>query len=211
MESMKKYHELPTTWVRTWVGIGVTAIVLGILFLLVFGVYTEQELQRKADCDAGTRIDCEASLVWVLQGLDDVNIDSEAGQEALKEEASTKLAEEYKRGVRYYQTDEAAPSIRGVDVREASFDADWYSADAGSEVEIIVRPEGDFASVELYIHPKVSPTPGIGIHEGSFEEQEDGSYIASYRLPSNLEADLEARAVGEGDAYGSAFIQTRSK
>jgi|GEM_PF-6460578 len=96
-------------------------------------------------------------------------------------------------------------------MRGTDYDADWYSALAGTEIQIVIKPEGDFDHAVLYIHPKVSPTPGVGIYEGEFTDQGDGTYLAVYRVPKDLEADLEARAVNSAGDSGSAFIQFHSK
>lgn len=212
MESDKKYREPDTVWVKIWIGLGVAAIGFGVLFLLILAVYGQAELERKQDCDDGIRNDCEPSLLWLLQGVEMSAIAPEGeDQDDLKMEADRKIEEQYERGVRLYVTGQGAPSVSGVDMRGTDYDENWFSADAGTEIEVVVRPEGDFERVDLYVHPKVTPTPGVGIYEGAFSDQGDGTYLAVYRLPVNLEADLEARVSGEGDSYGSAFIQIRSR
>lgn len=209
-ESAKKYHEHSTTWVKAWIGVGVAGIVLSIVFLLVLGVYVDAELQRKADCDAGTRQDCASSLVWALEGInDETNLSSDAEQDALKQEAEEKLSVEYERGIRHYRTDNGSPQVGGVEIGGAEYTENWYVADAGSALEIVIRPEGDFDHAELYVHPQATLTPGVGIHEGSFLPQSDGTYVATYRLPARFEGDLEARVSSGADSYGSAFIQVK--
>ncbi len=211
MDSVKKYKELPTAWVNIWVGIGVGAIVFFVIALLILGVLMNAEMIRMEECEAGIREDCNVSLIWALKGYSGLEEVTQEDQESLKKEAEEKLALEYERGVRYYQASVRAPKVAGVEMRGTDYDENWFSAEAGTEIEVIIRPEGVYERAALYVHPKVSPTPGVGFYEGEMTEREDGTFFGIYRVPIGLEADLEARVINSSADYGSAFIQLRSK
>lgn len=209
MDSVKKYHELPSVWVKAWVIIGVVGAVFVVFVLLNIGAYTAREMERKSDCEAGTREDCDPSFVWTWNDIAQTPTDEEV-QAKLKQEADAKLDVEYENGMRTYQTSDQAPTASGVEIGGAELQDNWYHAAAGTRVTLTVKPEGEFSRVSLFVHPKETLTPGLGIFEGAFNKQNDGTYTLDYRVPANLSADLEVRVQSNADDYGSVFVQIRA-
>jgi hypothetical protein len=201
---MQRHDLLPAGWIRFWIGLGVAVFVLYVCGLMALASYAMREANRRDGCDKGLRHDCEKSLLWVL---------ADASRQA-REETSTQVGGPVvleEGPVTYARTSESSPRVISIQPGSMTLNDNWYVAVGGSKVKLTAVVEGNVQSVEVYLIPKATETIGIGTHVGTMNRQADGTYTFDITIDRGLLADLEIRAVGGPNEYGSAVIQVRAE
>lgn len=198
-------RELPSLWLRIWIGVGVAALLLMIIAPIVIFSYTAKELDRKQACDRGQSDNCEPTFIWVLS-----DAAKEAAQKAENVAQGTGDGASVN-GERRMGTSENAPYVDSVDIGGATFQDNWYFAPAGSDLHLTAVVSGDPQSVEVYAIPKGTETVGVGTHIAAMNKTADGLYELTYTVPAGLYADLEFRAVAGPNEYGSLLVSIREQ
>jgi len=195
-------RELPVVWLRVWIGIGAFALLVVIVVPALLAAYVTQELDRKQACEHGRSTQCDPSFVWVLKDA----ADQGSSQDDQAVDTSAPLGTE-----RRMSTSDTAPSIDSVDIGGATLSNHWYSAPAGSDLHLTAIASGDPQSVEVYTVSKGTETAGVGTHVATMNKTADGVYELTYTVPAGLSADLEFRAVGGPNEYGSLLVNIREQ
>ncbi len=63
---MESNTSAQTGWIKIWISLGLVATLLGLIVPSVLARNAKMEVQRYQECAAGTRQDCQPSIVWVL-------------------------------------------------------------------------------------------------------------------------------------------------
>jgi len=198
-------RELPVVWLRVWIGIGAFALLIAIVVPALLATYVTQELGRKQACEHGQSTQCNPSFVWVLKDVAD-----QAAQETLQGDQATDMTAPVETE-RYMRTSDTAPSVDSVDIGGATLTDSVYTAPAGSDLHLTAVVSGSPQSVEVYLINKGTETAGVGTHVATMNKTADGMYELTYTVPVGLSADLEFRAVGGPNEYGSLLVNIREQ
>lgn len=182
-------------------------------------IYAAKDIQRYNECIAGTREDCEDSLVWALyeqalifEGAEGLSGEyTEAEYRALLGESNgegSKLEDRVRTLVR---TSDAAALITKAELKDMNLAGGWYRAKAGSEIEITTTIEGEPDKVEVYLADKNPAKDGISRKVSDLEKGDDGVYTGSFVIDSGLLGELEIRASGPQKESASLFLNVAAE
>lgn len=146
----------------------------------------QSELQRFADCSAGTRTDCEPSLFWVLSGLAE---NDGAGQ--LQPVTTFAGAASQKRVVR---TSDDAPILTSIKPDGFTPEGQGYGVRVGTPVTLTVKVE-NAKQVEVRFLP-AGTKESERIAELSPVQGQEFTYSAALSWAETRAGDLEILALG---------------
>ncbi|MCC7522925.1 hypothetical protein IT407_03960 [Candidatus Uhrbacteria bacterium] len=208
-----------THWIKIWVALGVLVLLGSVLVPIGASIYAAKDIQRYNECVAGTRTDCEDSLVWALyeQALLYEGAEGLSGRYT-EEEYRALLGESNGEGSKLedrvrtlIRTSDAAALITKAELKDMSLAGGWYRAKAGTEIMVTATIEGEPDSVEIYIADKNPAKDGISRMVSKMEKGEEGVYTGSFTIDSGLLGELEIRASGPKKESASLFLNVAAE
>lgn len=180
------------TWLKVWIGIGAVASVAVLVLPPTLTYVASEDVKRYRECVAGTRSDCQRSMVWNL--VDAAVLFQQQTGGALTGALYAGLNPASPSGA--VRTSENAPFIQRVEPQGMSNTNGTYYAASGARVTFRATMTGMITSADLYI---VSVENGEILRPekvAPFTRVEGDEWEAVYVLPPGFLGSIEVRAYG---------------
>ncbi|KAA0205759.1 hypothetical protein EDM68_04615 [Candidatus Uhrbacteria bacterium] len=180
------------TALKVWIGIGTVSLLALLILPPILARMASEDIKRYRECIAGTRSDCDRSMVWNLADaivlLQIQTGGSLAGTpyEGLEQGSPSGAT----------RTSEKAPFIIKVEPRGMSNANGTYFAPAGTRVTFLATMTGMITNADLYVVQVVDSEIKRPEKVAPFEKKEGDSWEAVYTIPPGFDGSVEVRAYG---------------
>ncbi len=180
------------TALKVWVGIGTAAALALLVLPPILARMASEDIKRYRECIAGSRSDCDRTIVWNLADaivlLQIQTGGSLAGTpyEGLEQTTPTGAT----------RTSEKSPFIQKVEPRGMSNANGTYYAQAGTEVLFRATMTGMITSADLYVVQVVDGEIKRPEKVSPFVRKNGDVWEAVHAIPPGFEGSVEVRAYG---------------
>lgn len=180
------------TWLKIWIGIGAVASAAVLVLPPYLTYVASEDVKRYRECVAGTRSDCERTIVWNL--VDAAIIFQQQSGASLAGTIYEGLDPASPSGA--VRTSENAPHIEKVEPQGMSNANGTYYATAGSKITFRTTLRGNITSADLYVVSVVDGEIQRPEKVAPLIRVEGEEWEAEYVLSPGFVGSIEVRAYG---------------
>jgi hypothetical protein len=178
---------------KVWITIGAIATLALLIMPPIILQAASKDVQRYRECIAGTRVDCQRTIVWNL--VDAALLVQQQSGGSLDGTMYAGLSPTSDSGA--VRTSENAPFISGVEPAGMSNNNGTYSAKAGDEIVFRATLSGMIVSADLYAVEVVDGVIERPQKIETFHRVDGDLWEARYALTPGFTGSVEVRVYGE--------------
>ncbi len=180
------------TWLKIWIGIGAAATVAALVLPPYLTYVASEDVTRYRECLAGSRGDCERTIVWNL--VDAAVIFRQQSGGSLAGTIYEGLDQSSPSGA--VRTSENSPFIEKVEPKGMSNTNGTYYATSGTKITFRAIIRGTITSADLYTVSVVDGEINRPEKAAPFTRVDGDEWEAEHVLSPGFVGSIEVRAYG---------------